>query len=103
MTVTFAFILPSRRRIARLRSVRKIGTGSVWPWVISKVEEPKETRLAFLPDFTLPADEFGKSWLPVLNTAEMTEPDDEPQPVAAGATVRVEARAMAVLRAEPAD
>ena len=54
-------------------------------------------------DFTLPADEFGQAWLPVVNTAELTTSDEEPQPIAAGATVRVESRAMVVLQAAPAD
>ena len=52
-------------------------------------------------DFTLPADEFGQAWLPVVNTAELATSDDEPEPVAASATARVESRAMVVLQAAP--
>ncbi|HYX98462.1 MAG TPA: glycogen debranching protein GlgX, partial [Mycobacterium sp.] len=49
-------------------------------------------------EFTLPPNEFGPAWLPVVDTAEATNPADR-QPIAAGDTVRVAARATVVLQA----
>ncbi len=46
-------------------------------------------------EFTLPPEEFGTSWVPVVSTA--ANPDDEP--LAPGARVNVEARAVLVLQA----
>jgi isoamylase len=50
-------------------------------------------------EFTLPSKEFGQTWLPVIDTASITVPDD-PEPTSAGETVRVAARAMVVLQAD---
>ena len=48
-------------------------------------------------DFVLPPDEFGTSWVPVIDTAASTIEDAEPH--AAGAKVTVDARAVMVLQA----
>ena len=48
-------------------------------------------------DFALPGDEFGKAWLPVIDTA--AESDDEGESHDAGGKVTVAARAVMVLRA----
>jgi glycogen operon protein len=53
-------------------------------------------------DFTLPPEEFGPAWVPVIDTTELKAAGDERSPLAAGATVRVGARAMIVLQAAPA-
>jgi glycogen operon protein len=49
-------------------------------------------------DFTLPPEEFGPAWTPVIDTATAA---DGAEPITAGVAVRVEARAMVVLRAAP--
>jgi glycogen operon protein len=49
-------------------------------------------------DFTLPPEEFGPAWTPVIDTAAAA---DGAEPITAGAAVRVEARAMVVLQAAP--
>lgn len=46
-------------------------------------------------EFTLPPEEFGTSWVPIVSSA--ANPDDEP--LAPGARVNVEARAVLVLQA----
>ncbi|MDT7733015.1 MAG: isoamylase [Mycobacterium sp.] len=50
-------------------------------------------------EFTLPPKEFGQTWLPVIDTASSTVPE-EPQPTSAGETVRVAGRATMVLQAD---
>jgi glycogen operon protein len=51
-------------------------------------------------EFTLPSAEYGKSWLPVVDTAKSMTPDgDDPKPIAAAGKVRVESRATVVLQA----
>ncbi|MDT5204664.1 MAG: isoamylase [Mycobacterium sp.] len=50
-------------------------------------------------EFTLPPKEFGQTWLPVIDTASSTVPE-EPQPTSAGETVRVAGRATVVLQAD---
>jgi glycogen operon protein len=50
-------------------------------------------------EFTLPPTEFGKAWWPVLDTAAGTGETGDEAVVKAGAPMRVEARAMLVLRA----
>jgi isoamylase len=54
-------------------------------------------------DFTLPPEEFGPVWVPVIDTAELKTTGDERSPIAAGATVQVGARAMVVLEAAPSE
>jgi isoamylase len=54
-------------------------------------------------DFTLPPEEFGPVWVPVIDTAELKTTGDERSPIAAGATVQVGARAMVVLEAVPSE
>jgi isoamylase len=54
-------------------------------------------------DFTLPPEEFGPLWVPVIDTAELKTTGDERSPIAAGATVQVGARAMVVLEAVPSE
>jgi isoamylase len=49
-------------------------------------------------EFTLPPGEFGLAWLPVVDTAEATNPVDR-QPIPAGSAVQVAARATVVLQA----
>ena len=48
-------------------------------------------------EFTLPPTDFGASWVPVIYTADTTA--EETKPVAAGAKVAVDARALMVLQA----
>ena len=48
-------------------------------------------------EFTLPPTDFGASWVPVIYTADTTA--EEAKPVAAGAKVAVDARALMVLQA----
>ena len=48
-------------------------------------------------DFTLPPQEFGAAWSPVIYTADSTTADAKPVP--AGAKVAVDARALMVLQA----
>ncbi|MDT5226338.1 MAG: isoamylase [Mycobacterium sp.] len=50
-------------------------------------------------EFTLPPKEFGQTWLPIIDTASSTVPE-EPQPTSAGETVRVAGRATVVLQAD---
>ncbi len=54
-------------------------------------------------DFTLPPEEFGSSWVPLIDTTEIKATGDERSPVAAGATLRVGSRAIVVLRAAPSE
>jgi glycogen operon protein len=49
-------------------------------------------------EFTLPPKEFGPAWAPVIYTADTAAAEDA-KPVAAGATVAVDARAVLVLQA----
>src|ERR1700734_3709007 len=49
-------------------------------------------------EFRLPPGEFGRTWLPVVDTAEATNPVDR-QPIPAGDTVQLAARATVVLQA----
>jgi isoamylase len=49
-------------------------------------------------EFTLPPKEFGPAWAPVIYTADTATAEDA-KPVAAGATVAVDARAVLVLQA----
>ncbi len=50
-------------------------------------------------EFTLPPNEFGPVWTPVLDTAAGADEGDEVQPVKAGTTIKLEARSMMVLQA----
>jgi isoamylase len=50
-------------------------------------------------EFTLPPKEFGQTWVPVIDTAAITVPEN-PEPTLAGDAVRVAARAMVVLQAD---
>ncbi|KMO73104.1 Glycogen debranching enzyme [Mycolicibacterium chubuense] len=50
-------------------------------------------------DFTMPPQEFAASWVPVVNTAELTPDGQEADALPAGATLTVPARATIVLRA----
>jgi glycogen operon protein len=50
-------------------------------------------------EFTLPPKEFGQAWVPVIDTAATTVPEN-PEPTLAGDAVRVAARAMVVLQAD---
>jgi isoamylase len=50
-------------------------------------------------EFTLPSGEFGRAWLPVIDTAEASNPDGR-QSIPSGSTVRVDARATVVLQAD---
>jgi isoamylase len=50
-------------------------------------------------EFTLPPKEFGQAWVPVIDTAATTVPEN-PEPTLAGDAVRVAARAMMVLQAD---
>jgi len=57
-------------------------------------------------DFTLPPEEFGQRWMPVVDTTDLDTTGleataEQRRPVAAGATVRVGGRAMVVLQAAP--
>jgi isoamylase len=52
-------------------------------------------------EFTLPPAEFGPQWLMVIDTAAAVGDDKDVKPVAAGAILPVEARAMVVLQAIP--
>jgi glycogen operon protein len=49
-------------------------------------------------EFTLPPKEFGPAWVPVIYTAD-TDTAEEAKPVAAGAKVAIDARAVMVLQA----
>jgi isoamylase len=49
-------------------------------------------------EFTLPPKEFGAAWVPVIYTADTTIAE-EAKPVAAGAKVAIDARAVMVLQA----
>jgi isoamylase len=50
-------------------------------------------------EFTLPPNEFGPVWTPVLDTAAGADEGDEVQPVKAGTTIKLEARSIMVLQA----
>jgi isoamylase len=50
-------------------------------------------------EFTLPPQEFGQAWMPVVDSAVATANVEDPQSTPAGNTVEVAARAMVVLQA----
>jgi isoamylase len=50
-------------------------------------------------EFTFPPEEFGAAWVPVVDTTQPEAARDEPDPIAAGATVKLGGRAMMVLQA----
>ena len=52
-------------------------------------------------EFTLPPEEFGPAWTPVIDTVAGADDGGEASPVRAGATVRVESRGIVVLQAAP--
>ena len=52
-------------------------------------------------EFTLPPEEFGPAWTPVIDTAAGADDGGEASPVRAGATVRVGSRGIVVLQAAP--
>ena len=52
-------------------------------------------------EFTLPPEEFGPAWTPVIDTAAGADDGGEASPVRAGATVRVGSRGIMVLQAAP--
>ena len=51
-------------------------------------------------EFTLPPQEFGQTWTPVVDSAVLVGNLEDPQPAPAGHTVQVAARAMLVLQAD---
>jgi len=51
-------------------------------------------------EFTLPPEEFGGAWVPVVDTSAATPSLDAPEPIRVGSAVRVGARAMVVLQAD---
>ena len=51
-------------------------------------------------EFTLPPKEFGRAWVPVVDTAAATPNSEDQEQFRAGSAVRVEARAMVVLEAD---
>jgi glycogen operon protein len=51
-------------------------------------------------DFTLPPEEFGRAWVPVVDTSILTPNGEEPKPIAASNILRVEARTVVVLQAD---
>jgi isoamylase len=51
-------------------------------------------------EFTLPPEEFGRAWVPVVDTAAATPSLDGREPIRVGSAVRVDARAMVVLQAD---
>ena len=51
-------------------------------------------------EFTLPPGEFGRAWVPVVDTSILTPNGQESEPIAASNTVLVEARTMVVLQAD---
>jgi isoamylase len=51
-------------------------------------------------EFTLPPQEFGRAWTPVVDSAVATAKVQDPQSTPAGNAVRVAARAMVVLQAD---
>jgi glycogen operon protein len=52
-------------------------------------------------EFTLPPEEFGPAWAPVIDTVAGADDGGEASPVRAGATVRVGSRGIVVLQAAP--
>ena len=52
-------------------------------------------------EFTLPPEEFGTAWTPVIDTVAGADDGGEASPVRAGATVRVGSRGIVVLQAAP--
>jgi isoamylase len=52
-------------------------------------------------EFTLPPEEFGPAWTPVIDTVAGVDDGGEASPVRAGATVRVGSRGIVVLQAAP--
>jgi isoamylase len=52
-------------------------------------------------EFTLPPEEFGPAWNPVIDTVAGADDGGEASPVRAGATVRVGSRGIVVLQAAP--
>jgi len=52
-------------------------------------------------EFTLPPEEFGPAWTPVIDTVAGADDGGEASPVRAGATVRVGSRGIMVLQAAP--
>jgi isoamylase len=51
-------------------------------------------------EFTLPAEEFGPAWFPVVNTGADPADESEPKPLTAATTVTVEARSVLVLQVQ---
>ncbi|HZE17285.1 MAG TPA: glycogen debranching enzyme, partial [Mycobacterium sp.] len=51
-------------------------------------------------EFTMPPKDFGRAWVPVVDTSILTPNGQDPEPIAASNTVLVEARTMVVLRAD---
>jgi isoamylase len=51
-------------------------------------------------EFTLPPEEFGRAWVPVVDTSILTPNGQKSEPIAASNTVLVEARTMVVLQAD---
>jgi isoamylase len=51
-------------------------------------------------DFTLPPAEFGRAWVPVVDTSAATPNPDTQEPIRFGSAVRVGARTMVVLQAD---
>ena len=51
-------------------------------------------------EFTLPPEEFGPVWVPVVDTATATPNSEGQDRIRAGSTVRVDSRSMVVLEAD---
>jgi glycogen operon protein len=51
-------------------------------------------------EFTLPPEEFGRAWVPVVDTSAVTPSSEGQEPIRAGSTVQLGARAMVVLEAD---
>jgi glycogen operon protein len=52
-------------------------------------------------EFTLPPEEFGPAWIPVIDTVDGADDGSQASPMPAGATVRVGSRGIVVLQAAP--
>ena len=51
-------------------------------------------------EFTLPPEEFGRAWVPVVDTSASTTNSEDREPIRVGSAVRVAARAVLVLQAD---
>ena len=51
-------------------------------------------------EFSLPPEEFGRAWVPVVDTATATPNSEDRESIQAGGTVQVGPRTMVVLQAD---